>query len=179
MRADATPPKPLKIATSCGMAVMGTRWAQTTPMTAPDRRRHGDSGPVQALGVDNRRDNGRRGARHAQPVARAGGGRRTPSLDAQRKRRRGDDTTLQPPQSAADHLARRSAGLNISSMRSMTAKPPTAMMVASTWPEPQPLHRRRSSPEIVRLRWRHQHDNAPEMALVPDISGMCNIGVLW
>ncbi len=37
-RAEAPPPKPLKAATSCGMAVISTRWARSPPTAPPTTR---------------------------------------------------------------------------------------------------------------------------------------------
>ena len=181
--AAAPPPTPLKIATNWGMAVIFTKRAVGTAMTTPMNMREQDEPHVvQRVTVDVLEEGRHDGHQHAEggdhvAAARVLGTPEALQRDDERRRR---EQVQQVNQRLTTHDATSSLGvalapgaargLNISSMRSVTTKPPDHverredhreesedLLRGGSWPSP------RMSIEPTRI--------TPWIALDPLISG--------
>ncbi len=143
-RAEAPPPNPLKRPTISGMAVIFTVRAATAPMREPMMIPSDDPGPGKGLVLDQGHDDGDEHGDGGHDVSPSGRSRRGKLLEADDEEERREEVgqllnqvSLKVPRSCV-----RSHGkirkrhrrayffLNISSMRSVTMKPPTTLMVA-------------------------------------------------
>ena len=143
--ATAPPPTPLNSATICGIAVIFTLRAAGTPTAVPIDDAERDQAPVADAGVEQRRDDGDRHADGGDAVAANRGARPGQPDQAVDEQREGDDVEdvmkSASGRACEDHVEllrprrRRLVGflpLNISSMRSVTRKPPTTLIVPKT-----------------------------------------------
>src|SRR5918994_282977 len=143
-----------------------------------DHRAHGDADEHQPIRVDlldqEREADRDRHAYRGDPVPRASGPRMGEPLDADDQQDRGDEVRDIDP--GAAHLSSGSSGrrcLNISSIRSVTRKPPTTLIVPKTTAtKPSTCSIVESAVPTISIA---PIRTMPWIAFVPDINGVCSI----